>query len=68
MLVSGRACHPPNDSLGGLPHRLGDEQGRLLQDLRVRGRLTLLPVAPEVPWHLGSPRKPRRESNDLTST
>lgn len=42
MLASGRACHLPDDSLGGLPHRLGDEQGRLLQDLRARGHLTLL--------------------------
>lgn len=43
LLVSGCACHPPNDSLGGLSHRLGDERGRLLQGLRARGRLTILP-------------------------
>ncbi len=28
MLVSGRAYHPPNDSLGGLPHRLGPGASR----------------------------------------
>lgn len=59
MLASGRACHLPDDSLGGLPHRLGDEQGRLLQDLRARGHLTLLLGAPEAPRRLRSPRKPR---------
>lgn len=68
MLVSDRACHPPNDSLGGLSHRLGNERGRLLQGLRARGRLTILSAAPEAPRRLRSPRKPRYESNDSTST
>lgn len=50
MLVSDRACHPPNDSLGGLSHRLGNERGRLLQGLRARGYLAILPDAPEIPY------------------
>ena len=54
MLVSGRACHPPNDSLGGLSHRLGDERGRLLQGLRTRGRPLSRPRSRGTSGHLGS--------------
>lgn len=53
MLVSGHARLQPNDSLGGLPHRLHDERRRLLQGLWPRRRLAVLPVAPKVAHAVG---------------